>query len=142
NLAPVAGRRVGGEGHERGRRVVIRGEERGAHALGAWLTVVFDGRGEQPSVESLPPGVEVVFTPGRQTADSYIERLVCAAARPERIWVVCSDRAELDTVTAAGAQGMSCRQFIETVVSTAATLAGVRRMTRRPGARLGDFFPG
>jgi predicted RNA-binding protein with PIN domain len=76
------------------------------HDAEAWrVTVVFDGRGPELSV--VQPGGHPtfahVFTPDALTADSVIEQLVGGAADPAACTVATADRAEQQTVAAAGA---------------------------------------
>ena len=95
------------------RRRLVERLERVAGAIGGQVTVVFDGRADGgPSVEESGGPVEVVFSPARLSADAVIERRVAAAARPGQILVVTSDRLERETVDAAGADTMSCGDFL------------------------------
>lgn len=69
------------------------------------VTVVFDGRGSELTIEAVG-GAETfacVHTPAGMTADAVIERLVCRAEDAGRCLVVTADRAERATVEAAGA---------------------------------------
>ncbi len=110
-----------------------------AGLMAARTTIVFDGRGRaaQPAPHDGP--TEIIYAPAHLTADTVIERMVCNEADPARVRVVTSDRRERDTVTAAGAQAMSCGEFLD--------WAGRRRATPRTargnkrGFTLGDHFP-
>lgn len=109
------------------------------------VTVVFDGRSGQSESANEWPDLEVVYSPGHMTADSHIERMVQEAENPDRILVVTSDRRERETIMAAGAQSMSCGEFLSWSRAEAERLR--RKIKRGPGpsprgARLGDFFPG
>jgi predicted RNA-binding protein with PIN domain len=113
-------------------------------ALAERITVVFDGAGFVGERKvSAPAPIEVIYANATQTADTVIERLAHAAARPEDVLVVTSDRAERETVDAAGATTLGCTDFLhwlgteETALRTAAS--GLKRQA--PPARLGDFFP-
>jgi predicted RNA-binding protein with PIN domain len=125
---------------ESARQLLVRKVERCLDGLAERATIVFDGKGERSerTLASLPQ-VEIVFAPRHLTADTVIERLVASATEPERIRVVTSDRAERQTVSAAGADSMSCGDFLDYF----------QRCTQAPGGRngggaqstLGDFFP-
>ena len=108
------------------------------------ITVVFDGRdlpGDQP--EKAPSVVEVIFSPEHQTADTVIERLAHHSANPAGLLVITSDRAERDTVGAAGGQTMGCSEFLEVLARTEAELRRKEAAMhqRVPAPTLGDFFP-
>ena len=108
------------------------------------ITVVFDGRDHfTPDREDAASQVEIVFSPGHQTADTVIERMVQQSPRPDDILVVTSDRLERETVMAAGAHTMSCGEFLEWSENCergmARRAAGARQSA--PRATLGDFFP-
>ena len=125
---------------ESARQLLVRKVERCLDGLAERATIVFDGKGgrAEQALATLPQ-IEILFAPGHLTADTVIERLVTAASEPERIRVVTSDRAERQTVSAAGADSMSCGDFLDYF----------QRCTQAPRARnrggakstLGDFFP-
>jgi predicted RNA-binding protein with PIN domain len=72
-----------------------------------------------------------------------IEQLVQKSRQPERVLVVTSDRAERDTVEAAGAGTESCGHFLGRLADARRELdltLGARRARCR-GASLGEFFP-
>lgn len=122
------------------RHRLVRHIEETVHQMAPQATVVFDGR-EAGNDEALTSAhLEIFFSPANLSADSVIERLVCKSARPEKILVVTSDRAERDTVSSAGAQTMSAREFLEMCAKT-----NQRPIARRtpPGKepKLGDLFP-
>ena len=128
------------------RRLLVQGLDRIAGALAARTTVVFDGRREGGSGdEAIDVSIEVVFSPSHLTADSVIERLVQAATPAAGILVVTSDRLERETVGAAGAESMSCGDFLDLCRREEAHLR--RRAQPASGAgpaprpTLGDFFP-
>jgi predicted RNA-binding protein with PIN domain len=69
------------------------------------VTIVFDGRRserviERPSGEST---FSVIHTPAGQTADDVIEQIVANSTEPASCIVATDDRAEIETVAAAGA---------------------------------------
>ncbi|MBP7276521.1 MAG: NYN domain-containing protein [Kiritimatiellae bacterium] len=101
-----------GKSFEARRRLAAR-LDRIAGALADRLTLVYDGRGEGgPADEMGDLSIEVVFSPGDQTADTVIERMALAAPDPSRVLVVTSDRRERETVIAAGIATMGCRDFL------------------------------
>ncbi len=69
------------------------------------VTVVFDGRGSELTIESVEGAATFacVHTPAGVTADEIIERLVAGAAEPAGCLVATADRAERASVEAAGA---------------------------------------
>jgi predicted RNA-binding protein with PIN domain len=75
------------------------------NAEGWRATVVLDARAGALNVEQAIGGVTVVLAPANRTADSVIEALVTAAAKGSCV-VVTEDRAELELVSAAGAETM------------------------------------
>lgn len=123
------------------RQRLVRKLEGVVDTMAARTTVVFDGRKQGPGEEFTASPIDVLFSPQNLTADTVIERMVCGHANPNDLLVVTSDRGERETVMAAGAQSMSCGQFLE--------WCRERRETSRPsptpdkpgGPTLGDFFP-
>jgi uncharacterized protein len=77
------------------------------------LTLVFDGRGEDLTVEY--PGTAKTFahiyTPAGTTADDVIEQLVGQADDPGECFVATDDRAERQTIEATGASGLSAKEL-------------------------------
>jgi len=77
------------------------------------LTLVFDGRGEELTVEY--PGTlktfAHVYTPVGTTADDVIEQLVGQAADPAKCFVATDDRAERQTIEATGACAVSAKEL-------------------------------
>lgn len=69
------------------------------------VTIVHDGRGGELMVErpSRQTTFSVVYTPTSMTADDVIEQMVANAADPSMCMVATEDRAERETVAAAGA---------------------------------------
>lgn len=131
------------------RQRLIRSLEEVAGSLAQRITVVFDGTGPSESkdasgIEGNPSSfVEVLFSPSDKTADTLIERLVHEASDSTGILVVTSDRLERETVGAAGADTMSCGNFIEVCEQTRRKLfrqAGGHH-PKNFGLRIGDCFP-
>ncbi|OGV42582.1 MAG: hypothetical protein A2X46_04775 [Lentisphaerae bacterium GWF2_57_35] len=104
------------------------------------VTIVFDGRTPMQEPDFHSRTVEIVFSPGDKTADTIIERLVHESPSPAGILVITSDRMERETVMAAGAETMSCGDFLDQCKRYEK-----RRPTPYPkppsGHTLGDFFP-
>jgi predicted RNA-binding protein with PIN domain len=125
------------------RQHVIRFIERIAPSMCDSATIVFDGRGEGGRSPLETSTVEVLFSPPDQTADTVIERIVHEDPRPTELLVVASDRSELDTVSAAGADAMSCDQFLDVCRIHEQDLVREAKKYKpsRRGTSLGDFFP-
>ena len=133
--------RARGVGETARQRLIRRIEELTGN-LADRVTIVFDGTGEKTSAQEAA-AVEVLFSPGDKTADTVIERLVHESPDAAGILVVTSDRAERDTVSASGAQSMSCGDFLALCDHERIGLAHAAGATRRKGPKptLGDFFP-
>lgn len=73
------------------------------------VTVVFDGRGTQLTVEHpfKQATFAVVHTPSSMTADDVIEHLVANSSEPAQCDVATNDHAERQTVLALGAATLS-----------------------------------
>lgn len=69
------------------------------------VTIVFDGRGEELTVErpSGRPTFSVLYTPSSVTADDVIERLVAQSAEPASCVVATADHGEAETARSSGA---------------------------------------
>ena len=114
------------------------------NALAERITVIFDGAGFVGERHTPPPApIEVIYSDTAQTADTVIERLAHDATRPEEILVVTSDRAERETVDAAGAATVGCTDFLHRLATAENALrrsaSGLKRQA--PKSVLGDFFP-
>ena len=96
------------------------------------LTLVFDGRGEEITVEY--PGKAKTFvhlyTPTGTTADDVIEQLVGKASDPANCTVATNDRAERQTIETLGAAGISAEDLAAWVER-----AGQRQRTRLAGLK-------
>lgn len=123
------------------RDLLVREVEAAAGWLADRVTMVFDGRQAGGSADGSSAAVEILFSPPDKTADTVIERLVHAAPRPEGVLVVTSDRRERDTVSAAGAQTISCGDFLARCAELRAVRPAPAREPRGGRATLGDFFP-
>ncbi len=105
------------------------------HDFGAWrVTVVFDGRGPELSVEAVGGAADFacLHTPAGATADDVIEQLVSRAAEPGACLVVTADRAERETVEAAGAASCSPEELLARI--EAADTQGARAVARTNAA--------
>ncbi len=84
------------------------------------MIVVFDAYGVEgtESVE-FKHGVKVVYTKGKETADSYIERLTYELYRKHitHITVVTSDMSEQHAIFGSGAYRMSSREMWSTIAN-------------------------
>ena len=125
------------------RERTVRKLESVAGALAERVTVVFDGQGEQAGSEDVVAGFQVVYSTSGMTADSVIERLVHAHAQPGEILVVTSDRRERETVMAAGADTISCGDFLDLCERTRGQMLPrpSSRSAQFKGPTLGDYFP-
>ncbi len=125
----------------RAREALIRKIDRLADALAESVEIVFDGRTGGP--EDIRTGrLRVVFSNSDQSADTVIEQLVHRDPSPAGIHVVTADRLERDTVSAAGAQIMSCAAFLEWIERMDRDLSRPRTSPApRKRFTLGDRFP-
>ncbi len=103
------------------------------------IIVVFDGQGfEWEHVE----GVEVVFTEGRESADTMIEKLAAGLAATCKVEVATSDIAEYLAASNLGARVMSARVLRERLAeerdSYQRRLAG--RNNRQQGIMLNEML--
>ena len=96
------------------------------------LTLVFDGRGGELTV--VYPGALKTFvhlyTPTGTTADDVIEQIVGKSAEPGNCFVASDDRAERQTIEAAGAAGISSDDL-----AAWAERAGLRQRLRLAGLK-------
>ena len=125
------------------RQHLVRKLEEVAGALAERITVVFDGTGRGGREGYEASSIDVIFSPSDKTADTIIERMVHEAGDPAGILVVTSDRLERETTGAAGADTMSCGDFLDLCDRLRGELsrqAGGRH-GRSTGSKLGDFFP-
>ena len=113
-------------------------------ALAERITVVFDGAGfvGQRGPQA-PSPIEVLLSTSSESADTIIERLAHTASKPDDVLVVTSDRAERETVEAAGVQTIGCTDFLSELASAENSLrrSSTSLKQRMPKSTLGDFFP-
>lgn len=94
------------------------------------VSIVFDGRGGDIAIErpTRHNTFSVLYTPGGMTADDLIEQLATQARQPASVFVATADRAERDTIEAAGARALTPEQLAE----------WVERAERAQGCSLGE----
>jgi predicted RNA-binding protein with PIN domain len=106
---------------EAGRDRLVELVTRFSVATGSPIKVVFDGSGrraENGAVASLAAGVEVLYSPGHQSADALIEREIYLLANRGDVIVVSGDRGLRELCRGLGAMVMSSDNFLETVRET------------------------
>lgn len=98
------------------------------------VTVVFDGRGEELSVEAIGDAADFacVHTPAGATADDIIEQLVGRSNSPGSCLVATADQAERSTVEAAGAAWCSPEDLARRIET--ADTRGARAVARENAA--------
>ena len=126
---------------ELARDLLVRTVEQLANQLAQRTTIVFDGRGGGISRAISTTSLEILFTPTRYTADTVIERLVSSHKTPAEILVVTSDRAERDTVSAAGADSLSSGDFLSLCRTRQAAISQRSRARKARNPTIGEFFP-
>ncbi|HNR30904.1 MAG TPA: NYN domain-containing protein [Candidatus Hydrogenedentes bacterium] len=107
-------------------------------ATGKRATIVFDGRGKhhgEPVAHGRGvAGLEVVYTPGRLTADAYIERLAYQASERREVTVVSSDQGIRALCRGLGTLVMDADNFLNTVRSLRAEMDGALERRKAPEA--------
>ena len=103
-------------------------------ATGHQAKIVFDGRGRRaqpPASVAHAPGLEVMYSPGHQTADALIERTVYAASDRRSVIVVTADRGIRSLCRGLSALVMEPDNFLsqvrETEAETRATIDHIQR---------------
>jgi len=102
---------------ETARDALIEKVARFVVSSGHRVRIVFDGRGRRAeSVVTVPKvsGLEVIYSPGHQTADALIERQVYNSPERRQLVVVSADRSLRDLCTGLGAMVMSPDNFLIT----------------------------
>jgi len=122
------------ENFEAARDALIEKVARFCAATGHHAKIIFDGRGRrsQPLVPiEGAPGLEVMYSHGKQSADAFIERTVYAAPNPREIVVVSGDRGIRDLCRNLNALVIEPDNFLalirETDGDTRATLQRIQR---------------
>lgn len=98
------------------------------HDVGSMqLTIVFDGRGEKLVIEhpSQQTSLTVIYTSSGQTADDVIEQMAVKAVATSRCIVATDDRAERQTVQAAGAEVVSSGDLLAWAKQAATRLSSI-----------------
>jgi predicted RNA-binding protein with PIN domain len=75
---------------------------------GTRVVVVFDGKGARTSSFADEGEIQIFYSRAGQSADAVVERLASKYAREFRIVVATDDLLEQETVTACGAETISC----------------------------------
>ena len=123
------------------REHLIRRIDRLSSALAPLVELVFDGRDKGSREQVSTTALHLVYSPAPRTADSLIEEMVAKSADPISIMVVTSDRLEIDVVTAAGAEAMSCVAFLERLDELERTVSRTLKAPASKRFTLGDSFP-
>ena len=103
---------------EAAREALIEKVGRFCSATGSTAKIVFDGRGRriQPMEPvSHYPGLEVLYSPGHQSADTVIERIVYTSSDRRNVIVVSGDRGIRDLCRGLNALVMEPDNFLKTV---------------------------
>jgi len=140
-------RPLAAENFELAREALIEHVGRFCVATGHTVKIVFDGRGRR--AENGPPvrgvkGLEVVYSPGHQSADALIERTVYHTPNRRNVIVVSGDRGIRDLCRGLSALVMDPDTFLDTIgeteSETRATLEHLQRSDtlNRIENRLGD----
>jgi uncharacterized protein len=128
---------------ETARQLLVRKVEQILDRLAPRATIVFDGRQQHHHENAIAhhPAIEIRFAPGHLTADTVIERIVHQHPHPATLRIITSDRAERQTVEAAGAETMSCGDFLDLYNRLTRPPPRPKPQNARPRPTLGDFFP-
>jgi predicted RNA-binding protein with PIN domain len=100
---------------EASRDVLVDRVARYCSLTGEHAKIIFDGRGrrQEPSLpECGTANVEIIFSPGHQTADTLIERIVYSAKNRRDYVVVSGDRGIRDLVGGLGGLTMIPGSFL------------------------------
>jgi len=110
--------------------------------VGGMVIVVFDahlvkrGQGSRDNYS----GVEVIFTPEGETADSFIERLVTLLPERMHVTVATSDWAQQRLVMGQGALRMSARELLNSVREAAEYSRSSLQNQRRNETTIDDMI--
>ncbi len=120
---------------EAARGALIEKVGRFCSATGNQAKIVFDGRGRR--AEPIPqlklfPGLEVVYSPGHQSADALIERTVYGATNRRSIIVVSGDRGIRNLCRGLNALVMDPDNFLSSVRASDADTRAVIEKNQRP----------
>ena len=123
------------------REQLIRRLDRLSSALAPLVELVFDGRAAGSREQVSATVLHLIYSPAPRTADSVIEEMVGESPDPISICVVTADRAEIDVVTAAGAEVMSCASFLDRLDELERHVSKDLSRKSTFGCRLSDFGP-
>ncbi|HNR34444.1 MAG TPA: NYN domain-containing protein [Candidatus Hydrogenedentes bacterium] len=106
------------ESFEQARDALIEHVGRFCVATGQTVKIIFDGRGRRAEPASPLKGIkglEVLYSPGHQSADALIERTVYQTPNRRNVIVVSSDRGIRDLCRGLGAMVMDADIFLDTI---------------------------
>lgn len=106
------------KGSEAARDALVDQVSRFCTVTGEQAKIVFDGRGRQSQTDvpwRASPGLEVVYSPGHQSADTMIERFVYGTDNRHEVMVVSGDRGIRDLCRGFGAFVMEPAHFLSLV---------------------------
>ena len=119
---------------EAAREALIERVGRFCSSTGATAKIVFDGRGRriQPMAR-LPhyPGLEVFYSPGHQSADTVIERIVYTSPDRRNVIAVSADRGIRDLCRGLGSLVMDPENFMKTIGESDAETRGAVAKTQQ-----------
>jgi len=122
------------ENFERARDTLVEQAGRFCVATSHTVKIIFDGRGRR--AELAPPlkgikGLEVLYSPGHQSADALIERTVYQTSNRRNVIVVSGDLGIRDLCRGLGALVMDPDTFLDTIgESESETRAAMDRLQR------------
>ncbi len=124
---------------ETARDALVERVARFCSVTGERAQIVFDGRGRRAE-PALPfhraPGLEVVYSPGHQTADALIERSVYNTVDRRHLVVVSGDSGIRNLCRGLGALVMSPASFLATVRETVGNSRASLERDHRANPRL------
>jgi len=124
---------------EAAREALIEKVGRFCAVTGCQAKVVFDGRGRrtEPITPTQNfPGLEVLYSPGHQSADTIIERIVYLSSDRRSVIVVSADRGIRDLCRGLSALVMAPDNFLATIREADADTRTALERTRRPDSLL------
>ena len=99
------------------------------------VVAVFDGKGPSTTSSSEPNGIQVLYSSGRKTADSVIERLCAKYGSEHDLTVVTNDLLESQTAITFGALAISVETFLTWISAAEKETQRLikKNSVRRPG---------
>jgi len=109
---------------------------------GLRVIIVFDAHLVKGSLEKKETvsGVEVVFTKERETADSYIEKMLDKIGRYERVQVATSDNAIQQIVLSRGGTRISAQEMILELENTKKDIRTKTEKPRQKGSNIDQML--